>query len=109
MIKISSKKEGFRRCGVAHPKGVVEYADDHWSKEQLRILTAEPNLTVIIEDESKNPTGQPAPDCPNAAGSIELVKAATTAEGLEKLAEGEERKTVLDAIAKRRGELPPGA
>lgn len=41
----------------------------------------------------------------NAAKSIELVKAAETAEALDQLADGEERKTVLDAIAARRAEL----
>lgn len=41
----------------------------------------------------------------NAAQSIELVKATTTAEELDKLADGEERKTVLEAIAARRVEL----
>ena len=42
---------------------------------------------------------------PNAAQSIELVKAAKTAGELDQLAGGEERKTVLDAIAARRAEL----
>ncbi|MHB1183392.1 MAG: HI1506-related protein [Desulfobulbia bacterium] len=127
MIQIVSKKEGFRRCGVAHVKGPVDYPDGHWTEEQLTALKAEPMLVVtFIEDESKKgaakkaeadgkaPTGgqspekidgQAAPVRPNAANSIELAKAAATAEDLDKLAEGEDRKSVLDAIAKRRAEL----
>ncbi|OGB82021.1 MAG: hypothetical protein A2496_05305 [Burkholderiales bacterium RIFOXYC12_FULL_60_6] len=46
MIRIVSKKEGFRRCGVAHPKGPVEYPDGHWTEEQLAALQAEPMLVV---------------------------------------------------------------
>lgn len=46
MIRISSKREGFRRCGVAHPKEPVEYPDDKFSKEEIAVLEAEPTLTV---------------------------------------------------------------
>jgi hypothetical protein len=52
MIIISSKREGFRRCGMAHPKKATEHADDAFSKEALAILQAEPMLTVqVVEDE----------------------------------------------------------
>jgi len=47
MIKIKSKKAGFRRCGVAHPKEAA-YPDDRFSKEELAVLKAEPMLTVEI-------------------------------------------------------------
>lgn len=96
MIQIVGKKEGFRRCGLAHPKGAVDYPDGHWTEEQLAALEAEPMLVVTI---SEKPTTRP-----NAAASIELVKAAA-GEDLDKLAEGEERKSVLEAIVKRRAEL----
>lgn len=46
MIRITSKLEGFRRAGVAHPAAPTEYPDDAFSKEQLAALTAEPMLTV---------------------------------------------------------------
>ena len=53
MIRITSRVDGFRRCGVAHPKAATEYADDRFSKLELKILQAEPMLTVeIIEDKS---------------------------------------------------------
>ena len=47
-ILITSKKHNFRRAGVAHPKDVTEYPDDRFSKEELKILKAEPMLTVEI-------------------------------------------------------------
>ena len=52
MIRIISKREGFRRCGVAHPKAATEYHDDRFSKKELLILEAEPMLTVTkVADE----------------------------------------------------------
>jgi hypothetical protein len=54
MIVITSKREGFRRCAVAHPKKPTEHADDAFSKKQLKILRAEPMLTVqVVEDDGK--------------------------------------------------------
>jgi predicted 3-demethylubiquinone-9 3-methyltransferase (glyoxalase superfamily) len=41
----------------------------------------------------------------NVAQTVELVVAAQTIEELDTLAQGEERKGVMDAIAKRRAEL----
>ena len=42
---------------------------------------------------------------PNVAATLELIAAALTIEDLDKLAEGEERKSVLPAIEARRSEL----
>jgi len=51
MIRITSKQHNFRRCRVAHPKGTTEYPDDTFTPEQLKVLQAEPKLTVeIVED-----------------------------------------------------------
>ncbi len=46
MIRIRSKKEGFRRCGIAHSEKPVDYPDDKFSKKQLQELKAEPMLFV---------------------------------------------------------------
>lgn len=46
MIRIVSKKEGFRRCGVAHSATAAYHEDDRFSKEQLAALKAEPMLIV---------------------------------------------------------------
>jgi len=46
MLKIKSKKAGFRRCGIPHPAEVVEYPDDRFTKAEIAILKAEPMLLV---------------------------------------------------------------
>ncbi len=48
MIRIRSKKAGFRRCGIAHPEKATEYPDERFTKDQLKVLKAEPML--IIEE-----------------------------------------------------------
>jgi len=58
MIRITSKRHNFRRCGVAHPKGPVDYSIDKFSGEELDILDAEPMLTVeLIKDQPPAPVG----------------------------------------------------
>jgi len=55
MIRITSKKEGFRRCGVAHSKTAVDWPDDRFSEEDLATLKAEPMLQVVeIQEENKS-------------------------------------------------------
>ena len=46
MIRIKSKRDNFRRCGMAHPKGPVKYPDGKFSQKELAVLKAEPMLTV---------------------------------------------------------------
>ena len=46
MIVITSKREGFRRCGVAHAAGPTQWPDDRWTEAELDVLMAEPMLTV---------------------------------------------------------------
>jgi hypothetical protein len=50
MIQITCARDGFRRCGVAHPRGPVMYEDDYFSEEALKILDADPMLTVTSLD-----------------------------------------------------------
>ncbi len=56
MIKIRSKKAGFRRCGIAHPKEQTQYPDDRFSKDELAMLKAERMLTVEIVPDKKEKT-----------------------------------------------------
>lgn len=54
MIKITSKRHLFRRCGIAHPKGAAEYPDSNFSRKELDILKKEPMLIVEeIKDTKK--------------------------------------------------------
>lgn len=46
MIIITSKRDGFRRCGVAHVAGPTQWPDDRWTEAELAALMAEPMLTV---------------------------------------------------------------
>lgn len=46
MIIITAKKDGFRRCGIAHSAKRVEYPADAFTSEQLAELQAEPMLVV---------------------------------------------------------------
>lgn len=55
MIRITAKRPGFRRCGVAHPAAPTDYPDDHFSAEQLAMLRAEPMLTVEAAPIKKTP------------------------------------------------------
>lgn len=48
MITISSKRDGFRRCGVAHGKAETTYDDGRFSAAELAALQAEPLLTVVV-------------------------------------------------------------
>ena len=58
MIRITSKRHNFRRCGAAHPKGTVDYPDDRFSEDELEILRAEPMLTVeVIKDQKPEVSG----------------------------------------------------
>ena len=54
MIRITSKKNNFRRCGIAHPDRAVDYPDDKFTKEELDKLKAEPMLIVEVLDKSQS-------------------------------------------------------
>jgi hypothetical protein len=45
-VIITAKRDGFRRCGLAHPAKPVEHPDGTFTDEQLDILKAEPMLVV---------------------------------------------------------------
>ncbi len=49
-VRIISKREGFRRGGIAHPETATFYELDRFSKAELEALTKEPMLVVDIVD-----------------------------------------------------------
>jgi len=51
MIRITSKKDGFRRCGIAHTLAAIDYPNDQFSEEQIKQLLTEPNLVVEVFDD----------------------------------------------------------
>lgn len=115
MIRITAKKDGFRRGGVAHPGTATEYRDDRFSKEELESLMKEPMLVVeVIKGESAvTPAVKPNNNLtarPNVAATIELLKAAKSTEEIDKFLEGEDRAGVLKEVEAIRSALqgPPG-
>lgn len=54
MIRITAKKDGFRRAGMAHT-GTRDYPDGRFSPEQLALLQAEPLLRVEVLAETVTP------------------------------------------------------
>jgi len=56
MIRIISRKEGFRRCGVAHTEKPADYEDDRFTEKDLEVLKAEP---MLIVQELPNPPEDP--------------------------------------------------
>lgn len=105
MLIITSKKPGFRRCGVAHPAEPTDHPDGTFTPEQVAALHIEPMLVVIealgAAEAEAVLTNKPAP----AADMIALVKKAESIGALDNFAAGETRKTVLEAVEARRKEL----
>jgi hypothetical protein len=51
-IMIASKRDGFRRCGIAHSSQPTPYPDNFFTEEQLKALSKEPQLVLsYVEDE----------------------------------------------------------
>ena len=50
-IVITSKHNGFRRCGIAHSSTAARYPDDFFSETQLRALSKEPQLILAYEED----------------------------------------------------------
>ncbi|MGI6542963.1 MAG: HI1506-related protein [Limnochordia bacterium] len=59
-IRITSKKDGFWRCGVQHSSTPTIYPDDRFTPEQLEQLKAEPMLIVDVIQEEKPKTNKRA-------------------------------------------------
>ena len=79
MIRIRSKRHNFRRCGMPHPKEPVDYPDDRFSKEELKILKDETMLSVeLIPDE-------PEPEPKNTIDDVTVaqIKAELDIRGVE--------------------------
>jgi hypothetical protein len=54
IIRITSKRAGFRRCGIAHPVTPTDYPVDRFTAEQIKGLKTEPMLKVeILEIETE--------------------------------------------------------
>ena len=77
MIRIRSKKPGFRRGGMAHSTEWTEYPDGRFTGKELARLQAEPMLQVEIVAETVAPPEpaaappEPEPETPEEAPATE--------------------------------------
>ncbi|CAB1206759.1 MULTISPECIES: HI1506-related protein [Serratia] len=46
-IQITARREGFRRCGIAHSAKTTTYEDGHFTPKQLAELGNDPQLVVV--------------------------------------------------------------
>lgn len=88
-IIITAKRDGFRRCGIAHSTHGTAYPDDFFTAVQLAQLKREPQLVVVEGaeldqeqaggNESDSTIGAPASEAtaPPGAAPDEAVSAAT--------------------------------
>ncbi len=63
MIRIRSKTEGFRRCGVAFSAAWKNYEDGAFTPEELEILEGEPMLQVQTGEEAEDSGGSSGLTC----------------------------------------------
>lgn len=58
IIRITSKREGFRRCGIPHTEKPTDYTEGTFTAEELLKLREEPMLKVeIIEKKDEKQGG----------------------------------------------------
>lgn len=50
MIRITSRKEGFRRCGVVHSTEPTDHPDEKFTADELDRLMSEPMLMIEVFD-----------------------------------------------------------
>lgn len=62
VLRIASKREGYRRCGIGHSEQAVDHAIDLFNEDQIAILKADPNLVVQEVDEGAAAEGAAAKD-----------------------------------------------
>jgi len=74
-IRITAKRAGFRRSGIAHPAVATDYPDERFSAEELERLQAEPMLVVEVIDGKGKPAGTEATAAPGATATPEPAPA----------------------------------
>lgn len=48
IVRITAKRAGFRRCGIAHPDRATDYPIDRFTNKQIAVLRNEPMLVVQL-------------------------------------------------------------
>lgn len=98
IIRIKSKRDGYHRCGVAHPKVATQHPAERFTDAELERLQADPVLTVeLLDGELVEPgsaggsadagkDAKPVPDKPAKAPAAKAVKAGGSAKPAAKKA-----------------------
>lgn len=68
ILRITSRRAGFRRCGVAHPAVATHHSRSRWSAEEVDQLKAEPML-IVEEVGTAAPKGPAEPPADFPAGN----------------------------------------
>ena len=74
IVRIKSKRDGYRRCGISHPRLATDHPAERFTESMLAKLQADPVLTVeLIDGELPGPapegTGQGGGSQPGETGS----------------------------------------
>lgn len=95
MIRIISRTEGFRRCGVAHSVVPTDHPDDRFTADELERLIEDPMLVVVAlsDDGDEMASQKPGPVAP-----------ATDVDGTE--AVGEDSSAPVDDSAEKEAKKP---
>ncbi|WPN56689.1 HI1506-related protein [Pseudomonas sp. P9_31] len=94
-IVITSKHDGFRRCGIAHSSTAERYPDDFFSEAQLRALAKEPQLILAYEEDEFDQV-QDSRD--ENLQEVDLSKASDTAQNAQSQAPEAGTPTLGDAV-----------
>lgn len=94
-ITITAKRDGFRRCGIAHSTHGTTYPDDFFTAVQLAQLKREPQLVVVegaelapgqeIDDAGPDQTPHTPPAAATAATAAGKAKSARSLKGKEEM------------------------
>lgn len=74
-IVITSKRDGFRRCGIAHPGKPTFYPDDFFTDEQLEALEKDPQLILAYAGEAFDQVKDVLDDTPSQTAPPETPDA----------------------------------
>jgi len=76
IVRIRSKRDGYRRCGVAHRKAATDHPASRFSEDELARLQADPVLTVeLLAGAPADPAGDGSPSA-DGSGSSDQAEAA---------------------------------
>ncbi|MDO9625145.1 MAG: HI1506-related protein [Pseudomonas sp.] len=111
IIRIRSKRDGYHRCGVAHPKVATQHAAERFTKAELERLQADPVLTVELLDgqlvESGSADGSASADAGKGAKPAAAKPAKAPAAKAVKAGASAKPAAKPKAVTKPKPAMPP--